>query len=70
MLIVMGIFVIASILELRFLFRQKEHKEAIIYLCLVAMTFVVAGYLMLTPKFLSFAHFMNELFGIYAEAAG
>lgn len=69
MQIVMGIFIIASVLELRSLFRQKERKEAVIYLCMLAMSVVILVYLMLTPKFYSFSRFMNELFGVYSGGA-
>ena len=62
-MIAVGIFLIASVFELRLLFRQNEKKEAIIYLCITALTIGLSIYLMLTPQFYSFAKMINSLFG-------
>ena len=63
MLMAIGILLIASIFELRFLFRQNEKKEAAIYLCIIVFTTGLSICLMLTPQFYSFAKMMNSLFG-------
>ena len=62
MAIALGIFLIASVLEVLYLFRHQQKKEAVIYLCIVALALGISVYLMLTPKFYSFARMMNELF--------
>jgi len=64
LLIAMGIFLISSIFEMRTLFIQWERKEAVIYICIAALALGLSVYLMLTPKFYSFAHMMNELFNV------
>ena len=64
MVIALGIFIIASVLEVRYLFRQKQKKEAVIHLCILAAALGISVYLMLTPKFYSFARMVTELFGI------
>ncbi len=62
MLIFFGIYIVASIFELRYLFKQGEKKEAAIYLFIVAMAMGLGVYLALTPIFYSFARMINDLF--------
>jgi len=62
MLMAVGIFLIVSVFELRLLFRQKEKKEAAVYLCIIVLTTGLSVYLMLTPQFYSFSKMMGHLF--------
>ncbi len=64
MLIALGILAIASVFEVRHLIKAGEKKEAVIYLCIIAMTLALSTYLALTPLFYSFARMMETLFGV------
>jgi len=64
LLITIGTFLVVSILELRFLFRHNDKKEAAIYLCLIAFTLGLAFYVSRTPDFYGFAKMMNDLFRV------
>lgn len=64
MLIVLGIFIIASVFEVIHLIRRKEKKEAAVYLCIAAAALALSVYLALTSVFTSFAATVFRLFGI------
>ena len=64
MLIVFGIFLIASVFEVKYLIKQNEKKEAAIYLCIVAAALAIGIYLALNPIFTSFATLMLRMFGV------
>jgi hypothetical protein len=64
MQVAIGIIVIASVLEVRYLFMIHEKKEAVIYLIITAPTLGLFAYLMLAPQIYSFARMMIDLFHI------
>lgn len=63
MQVILGIFLIVSVFEVRFLIKHNEKKEAIIYICIVAAAMAISVYLALNPVFTSFATLMLRLFG-------
>ncbi len=62
--VALGIIVIASVFEVRYLFKMQEKKEAVIYLIITALTLGLSAYLMLAPKIYSFARMMLDLFHV------
>ena len=63
-MIALGIYIIASFFEVRYLIKHKEKKEAAIYLCIVAAALALFVYLALNPIFTSFSTLMLRLFGV------
>ena len=64
MQVAIGIIVIASVFEVRYLFKMREKKEAAIYLIITAITVGLFAYLMLAPEIYSFARMMLDLFHV------
>lgn len=55
MLLILCIFIIVSVFELKHLFKKKEKKEALIYIIISGFAAMLAVFMMLVPDFISFS---------------